>query len=277
LRAVDEDICPLRASRPIQAAVQSAAERNGIPLIDFPTLLEQEVEQGHGHRIAGAESFLDQVHPTIDVHLRLAWEIRDQLTTLRLARPVADREDVAQRVKERVLGNIVPRDHALALIQVVRVLGWTGKSDETFRLLDRAEEIHPGLSEVANYRGSLLEKLGRPDEARQCYLEAVQRDPEDAMAQTNLGYVELAAGQFASARDHFRIALQCISPTASNAFRARLHRGLGTTYARLRLREAAIAELEAAVRLAPGDLAAQKELRGARVPAGDASPRGTDR
>jgi tetratricopeptide (TPR) repeat protein len=260
LRAVDEDICPLRASRPIQAAVEAAAARNGAPLIDFPMMLEKEVAAARGHRIPGDESFLDHVHPTIDVHQRLAWKILEQIAEWRLVTPPADRDPVTRRVSERVLSGIDTRAHALALVQVIQVLSWAGKNAEALRLTDEAEKVHAGLSEVISYRGRLLEKLGRPEEALECYTEAVRRNPEDSVALSRLAFAQAARGQLAAARKNLEAAMRFTPQAAPASFRTALHLGLGKTNLALERWEEAAVQFEAALRLAPGNRAAERLL-----------------
>ena len=264
LRSVDEDICPLRASRSIREVVKSVATENGVRLIDFPAMLEQELEQTRGHRIAGDESFLDHVHPTIEVHRRLAWEIYDRLVAWQWLQPPPDREQVTGRVTLRVMSQIDSRAQALALVQVIQVLSWAGKNQEALRLTERAEEVHPGLSEVVNYRGRLLEKLGHADEAFECYQEAVRRNPEDSVALYRLAFAQSGRGEFVAASENFEQAVRLTPEAAPASFRSSLHLGLGRTYMELGRWDEAVVQFAESLRQAPGDSMAEQLLATAR-------------
>ena len=217
-RAVDEDICPLRAISEIQAAVERAARRNGVPLIDYPKLLADRLERTAGHRIPGDESFLDHVHPTIDENRQLAWAIYDELARGEIAPRQADDPQRDQRISQAILTNIDARRHAQALVQVVQVLTWAGKDAEALRLAEKAEEVCPGLPDVACYRGRLLEKRGDFDSAFEFYSEAVRRDGTDPLALSRLARAHLQREELLEAASRFREALRFTPASAPPSF-----------------------------------------------------------
>ncbi|MFN0055073.1 MAG: tetratricopeptide repeat protein [Planctomycetales bacterium] len=264
-RAADEDICPLRASRELQREVSRAARRHGVELVDFPELLGTELEQAVGHHIPGDESFLDHVHPTIEVHRRLAWSLVDRLSQWGLVGLPSDRDGVTQRISDKVLSQIDSRGHALALVQVIQVLSWAGKNQEALRLTETAENTHPGLSQVASYRGRLLDKLGRRDEAYAALQEAVRRDEHDSLALSRLGFAELERHDWETARDHFQQAIEFTPLSAPVSFRTTLHVGLGQALLELDRLPTAIIHFQAALDLSPDSKEARQGLQRANA------------
>lgn len=256
-RAVDEDICPLRATSAIQAAVEEAAQAHRAPLIDFPQLLEDAMPGPVETHILGDESFLDHVHPTIEGHRLLAWALFDQLAAWNVVSPQPSDAAVVQRVSQRALAGIDARAQALALVQVIQVLVWAGKEQEALRLTERAEQVCPGLSEVPSYRGRILQKLGQDAEAMKCFREAVRRNPDDSLALSRVAFAALKENQFETARAYFATAVLRTPPSAPLSFRTSLRMGLGITFAELRQWKEAKLEFQAVLRMAP-DLAEAK-------------------
>ena len=80
-RAVDEDVCPLRAPSGIQATLLAVARAHDVPLVDFAQLAAGRSRDG----IPGKDWFLDHVHPTIQGHEQLALAIIESVTASRIA------------------------------------------------------------------------------------------------------------------------------------------------------------------------------------------------
>ena len=77
-RALNEDVCPLRAVEEVDAAIRRVSAEHRVPLVDFGQLLSDKCFAEFGHRCLGQEYFLDHVHPTVDVHDQLArWIIAE--------------------------------------------------------------------------------------------------------------------------------------------------------------------------------------------------------
>ncbi len=261
VRAVDEDICPLRATSAIQDAVVEAAQSNRTPWIDFPRLLEDVMPGPAETHILGDESFLDHVHPTIEGHRLLAWALFEQLAAWNVVATQPSDAAVVQRVSQKVLAGIDARAQAKALVQVIQVLIWAGKAGEALQLAEKAELVCPGLSEVSCYRGRALEKMGRIDEAVKCYDEAVRRDPDDSMALSRAASAALDRGALKKARTYFATAILRTPPSAPVSFRAHLHMGLGLTFARLQQWKEAKIEFQTVLQLTPDQIEAKEFLQ----------------
>jgi tetratricopeptide (TPR) repeat protein len=270
LRGIDEDVCPLRATSAIRQAVTDAAVRNGVPWVDFPRLIEDELDGVVHHRIPGDESFLDHVHPTVEQHQRLAWALYEQLARLGIAPPSKPDPDLIERVSQTVMAGVDPKQHAIALVQVIQILSWAGKDQEALRLTDRAEAIQPGLSEVSSYRGRLWEKLGDTDQAFECFVEAVRRNPKDSLAMYRMGLGLLRRQNYDAAKSCFENAIKETPVQAPVMFQFGLHMGLGASWMGLERWTQAATEFRKALALSPGATdatsALEQALKQTRVP-----------
>ncbi|MFO0871985.1 MAG: tetratricopeptide repeat protein [Pirellulales bacterium] len=258
-RSVDEDVCPLRAPTAIRQGLQEVARQEGVPCIDYPRLLAAAQPPGEAQVALGNESFLDHVHPTPDGHRLLAEALYEQLAAWNIAparRPDPVREE---QIRERVMGNIDSRDQALAVVQVIQVLSWAGKNEEAMSLTDRAEQLHPGLSEVASYRGRLKEKQGQLAAALQDYQEAVRRNPQDALALSRAGWAALRLEQYVDARAYFATAIVHMPVQAPLRIRASTRFGMASSFFQLKQWPEAELELRATLELQP-DHAEAREL-----------------
>jgi tetratricopeptide (TPR) repeat protein len=256
--ALDEDVCPLRASGAVRAEVRAVADRNKCPLVKFPAMLEQHAERETGCVIPGNESFLDHVHPTLEGNRALAWALFDVMTSMGITSSPADRNAVTLRVTERVRNGLDSRQHALALVQVIQVLSWAGKNAEALRLCDEAETLHPGLSDVISYRGRLLEKTGDFDAALSAYRQAVDRDPGDVLARSRLAHAQLSRNMLRDAQVNFAQALHDAPEAAPLTLRASLRLGLARTLFAQGAWHDAEQECLAALRLSPDNIDAQR-------------------
>ena len=259
-RAVDEDICPLRATSAIRESIEQAAHRSGAPLVDWPGLLEAAMPGPESARILGDESFLDHVHPTIDGQRILAWALFDQLVQWNVVAPRESTPALIERVSGQVLREIDSRAHAQALVQVIQVLSWAGKNEEALRLTERAEKTCGGLSDVASYRGRILQKLGRGDEAFACFREAVRRNPQDSLALSRLAFLLLERNRLEEVRAYFATAIHYTPAAAPLKFQVDCHAGFGETFMRLKQWQDAAIEFRAVLDADPQRVDVRRHL-----------------
>lgn len=148
-RARDEDVCPLRALTPMQQIVTEVARGQGAPMVDYIALLSQLMQQRHGYPIPGHEFFLDHVHPTIEGHQLLAVQIIKALAEEGIAQPSSGWEDHAVEAAEtRINARIDKGAHALALVNLARVMLWAGKDEEAARLAGQARQVEDASEQV---------------------------------------------------------------------------------------------------------------------------------
>ncbi len=205
VRARDEDVCPLRAPSPIPDMVRQVAGDRETGLVDFEALADQWAEHG----IPGAQLFLDHLHPTIEVHRRLALAIIDEFVEQNLVTLAAGwNEQAVAEVAGRVEAGIVPLDHALALMKLSKVLGWAGKLEDSYRLSRQAVALAPDDSRVQYNAGLNAHLIGRTDEAMEHYRRAVELQPDADEPHGNLGVLLEEAGRLEEAVDHYREAIR---------------------------------------------------------------------
>ncbi len=201
-RARDEDVCPLRAVSALVDAVRESADGPGVALVDFERVLESVASHG----ILGEDEFLDHVHPTIDQHRRLAEAIVGSLKRLEVVRPQTPPTFPASVVAD-VMGGLDPRDHAVALRNLAKVMNWAGKTDEAQRLAERATELLPDDVDALNELGVMAYERGEYEQAETHLRRAVESAPGFAKARANLALVLVAQGNLVEAERECRRAL----------------------------------------------------------------------
>lgn len=171
-RALDEDVCPLRALSPMRDIVIEVARERDVPVVDFGALVESKAPQG----IPGEEFFLDHVHPTIDGHRMLALAIVDELARRKLLTPGSDWNDAAvERVASGIMEKVDPKAQGVAMRNLSKVFSWAGKMEDAYRAAQKALELYPGDAETHYQVGNLARHLGETEEAfeRLSYLVSV--------------------------------------------------------------------------------------------------------
>ncbi len=153
-RAIDEDVCPLRAITPLRASVRDIAQKMKVPLVDFDSIVSERSRHG----ITDEEMFLDHVHPTIEGHKLLALELLRQIIKgglVRSPRPMTKEE--IQRIEEAKMSQVDREAHAKALISRAMLANWSGKFREGRTLALRALDLDPDY--VNTYYRFGLERL----------------------------------------------------------------------------------------------------------------------
>lgn len=281
-RAVDEDVCPLRALSSMQATVRSVAAELKLPLVDFIRLVEDENERRLGHRIPGNELFLDHVHPTIEVNRLLALALIETLNRDGVVRFGPEWGAKAQaQVTQKVLARLNPTDHADAIQHLGRLFGWAGRLEEAHALLLRALEMYGHdqkdtlllLAMSSERRGKpeeaigyyrriaalrdiarLSEKLGRDADAIVAYADLVRQQPDDAHSRVQYAAMLLRLDRIEAARSELDAALR-LAPGLVEA------RGeLGNLYMRQERFDIAIREYEALLAQQPDEFNAHYNL-----------------
>lgn len=183
-QARDEDVCPLRALSPMGDTVRDSARELGVMAVDFDRLAAEMSP----HSTAGAEIFLDHVHPTIVTNRRLAFAIMQAMAGGGIMQAAGrwDRGSIDEAVKA-VEGSIDRRDHGVALRNLSKVLAWAGKFEEAERIARRALKIFPEDAETLNNLGVMLYHRGRYPEATEMLRHAAGAKPGYAEARYNLG------------------------------------------------------------------------------------------
>lgn len=182
--------------------------------------LRQQLEAARRHLVEGQateaarafERILAQAPDCADAHhglghaARLGGDLEGAMTALRQAvrlapdRPyqwlslgdlhlILEQWQLAEAAYDMALES--QRDLAPALYGKARVCDALGRDEEALALFEQAGRADPRWSQPPYARGHLLERLGRFDDARRCYREALERNEDHAL--TRAGLVDLAA------------------------------------------------------------------------------------
>ncbi|GAB5405372.1 MAG: tetratricopeptide repeat protein [Aureliella sp.] len=188
-RAIDEDVCPLRATTQIVQTLKSVAAEYDVPIVDFDAILSNKSKSMVGHDVLGDVFFLDHVHPTIEANGHLAVGIIEAMARNDMAQTDSSQIEPAFRsAQAAIMGRLDVRANGVAMRNLSKVLHWAGKFREAVRPADDAIEL---LGNDANARLVLADsyhQLGQDQSARIHY-EILMRDfPEYTSA-----YVPYAA------------------------------------------------------------------------------------
>ncbi|MBN1671000.1 MAG: tetratricopeptide repeat protein [Kiritimatiellae bacterium] len=246
VRALNEDICPLRMPTDFRDALATVARERRVPLIEFDRMLDTLCRQARGHDSLGEEYFLDHVHPTIECHEQLALRLIEALAREGVVKPAAAWSPAAaERVAQHVLDGIDDRAHGAALATLGKVMNWAGKFEEAERLLNRSL-AKTGENPGAYYTlGNSFASRGLNDEAMACYRKAIALDPDHAFTHNNLANVLLRKGQVDEAIAHLEQAAR-LRPDDIDPLNS-----LGNAYARKGRMQEAEACYERALKLDP--------------------------
>ena len=136
------------------------------------------------------------------------------------------------------------------------------KPEEALAAYQRAEALQPTEAEPHLSAGQLLEREKQYTPAEQEYKQALALDPRSTDAVMGLANIYMRGRRFPEAEDYLRKLL------AANAESGPVHIQLGRVLAAEGKNDAAIAELQAGLKLAPADDATQRDLAEVYVAAG---------
>lgn len=251
VRALEEDVCALRALPRLQEIIAETAVRREVPMIDFAVHLDERSSS----RMPGDDLFLDHVHPTIDGHLLLARLLFDALVTRQIVTPEPGWEATAiDQLRTQITAQIDPAAHGRALGNLARVFNWAGKFEEAGRVALRAVELAPTDPNTQFAAGFELARQGNLTRAGTHFAEAIRLEPEHAQAHYNLGLVYARAQDMARATGHFTEAVR-LDPE-----HALLRNNLGMALLSEGKLEEAAAEFTEAIRLQPAYVLAHINL-----------------
>uniref|UniRef100_UPI001C7251BC tetratricopeptide repeat protein n=1 Tax=Stieleria mannarensis TaxID=2755585 RepID=UPI001C7251BC len=229
-RAIDEDICPLRATTPIKRAIETFLGEEAVIPMDFESHLSQLRQNEDGHACFGAESFLDHVHPTIDVHREIAVVVLRALVDRGIVSevPLPDQIAVATR---SIHGKLDRRIQGVAFRNLAKLTHWAGKFEEAKRNANDALRLLPEDLESRYVLADCLVHEGQIDAAIEQYSELFRIGHFDRACQP-FGELLAMQGHHDAAKGYL---LQAIfvseGPRQASAYRAlgRLHETLGET------------------------------------------------
>ena len=163
--ALDNDVCPLRATSAIRSAVRAWGAASGVMMVDFDQRLRRLSRSEFSHSILGEEYFLDHVHPTIEVHQQLALWIVEVLQSRDLVAGTAISPSQLALLDKQVRGRIDTAAHGVSRRNLAKVLHWSGKFDEAIPHARAALEMLPYDPESLLVLADCLHQTNKIDEA----------------------------------------------------------------------------------------------------------------
>lgn len=259
-RAVELDVCPLRAKREIEKIVLELAIEYQTPLVDFPTVLRSHSLEVLGYASLGEDYFLDHVHPTVASHGMLAGSILDAMRASGWLNFSDGAKEAALRAVAKVIDAGVDAPlQAKALTNLAQVLSWAGKQTEAAPLAAKAVEIQQGLGivdpESLFYAATQYAVDGQDEVAIEMLRKLVQHEPEHQQARWRLASLLYDSEAFAESIDHLRMLHEFDS---SDLFAERL---LGFALLRNDQRREAAEIFRSYLLAVPQDASVLKELR----------------
>ncbi|MBT5061887.1 MAG: hypothetical protein HOM65_05600 [Verrucomicrobia bacterium] len=201
-RARDEDVCPLRALSPVQSILADVVSDTEVPLVDFVALQSRLSRNG----IPGSAVFLDHVHPTIESHRLLALELLETMDRNNWIN-LKQEDLLVAKVTQSVMDGVDRAEHAFAMMNLAKVLGWAGKRQEAYVASKKSVELNSKSSNGQFQAGLAAFLADKLDEAMMHYRHALRLDPSHSDAHCNLGGLLEDNGEIESAVHHFEKAL----------------------------------------------------------------------
>lgn len=229
--ALNNDVCPLRATTGVQAAVRRLAEKSDVMFLDFDEKLRQRCELENGHRILGKEYFLDHVHPTIDIHQQLALWILEELRSRQWCNGAALNQAQIDGVDQRVRAQIDSVAQGVALRNLAKVLHWSGKFSEAAPRARDALELLPNDPESLLVLADCLRQTNQLEDAILTCQLLVDVEPMYALAYLLYGELLVEQHSYQEAVDVCTFAALALPPGSRRQLRAELL--LGITYLQL--------------------------------------------
>ena len=262
-RALDEDVCPLRALPETTETIQRVARREHVPVVDFGERMESKCEKEFGHQCLGAEYFLDHVHPTIDVHRQLALWIIETLQRERIVGGSALSPASVEAVAKRIDSRIDKTAQGVALRNLAKVLHWAGKFDEAApRAADALTLIEDDL-ESQYLLAECLRQTRRNDEAMLQFERLFEIEPNYDRGYIPFGQLLAEGGHLTAAKMYLAMGV-FLHPDRDDA-----HHALGAVHLRLGEYELAKQSLQEASMLNPNELRSLILLARTEVALGD--------
>ena len=242
-RAVEEDIAPLRVLGSMQRIIEEVAASEGIPLVDFPSIIRTAYRDNYEHTIFGKEYFRDHVHTGMEGYRLLGLALFEQLVRQEIATPDASWDEARRELLEQeVIAGLEPGFEGRAALMLGKVFEWAGKLDEAYAQFTRAFEIlgpHPMIYErlakssflrgkyaaSARYLRESLERYddipgvhlnlarilgiqGKTDEAIEHCRAEIDLDPSSHAAHAGLATLLEFKGDYTAALEHYALSLE---------------------------------------------------------------------
>lgn len=217
-RALEEDVCPLRALPISREIIREVASQQAVPLVDFPAVLDSLMQQAHGYSIPGDEYFVDHVHPTVEGHRILAARLIDTMVESGIITNTRRwNDDALAAAAAKINERLPPGYHAQALAKLALTLDWAGKKEQSRRLAFEALEYGVEDPLIFLMVARHLATEGRVDESLGYLRRALAADSRNPSTHLQLGLLLMGQQEMEAAAAHFYMAqiLEGNNPQAS--------------------------------------------------------------
>ncbi len=205
VKAKDLDVCPLRATTPIIETIRRIAKYENVSLIKFCGFVDSyAAEHGSVSGIPGNESFMDHVHPTIELHQALAELLFKEIVKMGLANSCKSLDQgEMQSIMDNGLKSLDPSIYTLRDLNLAKTLRWAGKREEARQDLLRIAKREKNNAEVHKMLASYALEDGQFNEAIGQYKEAVRLSGGDPQLKLSLGIAQYKAGHRNEAQETY--------------------------------------------------------------------------
>lgn len=198
-RAIDEDVCPLRATTRLTQIVRDVAARRSVAIVDFETKLRSLRRSDDGGLCFGSQDFVDHVHPTIEVHQQLAVWIIDEMQAMNFVDGKRITPSQVADIDGRVRSKLDRRRQAVAFRNLAKLWNWCGRFESCERAARQCLATLPRDSESRYLLAESLMQLSRFDEAIEQYELLFQLDPNCVEAFIPAGLLYTSMGEWEAA------------------------------------------------------------------------------
>lgn len=250
-RAIEEDICPLRAPSSLLSVIAKVSEVRDAPRIDFQAVLERRSEDG----ITGANFFHDHVHPTLEANRILALEIVETMRQRNVLQTSVEWNPDATLDEVELLTDAADQDRrALELCKLAYVLDEFDQDEGASKAVQDALTMAPRNAEVIRFATDFFAAKG-DSQTMIAFLETWTRDePSDTAGWIVLGEALTNTGRLIEATAAYQTALD-LEPDNQTA-----NGQLGIVFSRLGDQEAALRHVSRAAELDPESAHTQNNL-----------------
>jgi Flp pilus assembly protein TadD len=198
--AKDLDICPLRCTSSIRNQILAVAKDLNVSLVPFQAFIERRATQlADMIGIPGNESFMDHVHPTIELHQILADLILDKMCDLGLVPKQSLTTERKKEVFSKGIDGLDPSFMATKDLNLAKTLRWAGKKQEAFEALQRVVSVMDGNPEVHKMLGAYYLEDNKHEKAIEEYTQAVRLSNYDPQLEFSLAVAYYRSGKVSEA------------------------------------------------------------------------------
>ncbi len=251
VRALDEDVCPLRASSATLSILRRVAGERGVPLLDWEPMASSRSEHG----IPGGEILADHVHLQIPASKALALDLLDWLAREKIAtRSTGWGPSAVEEAAGEVEAGIDHRRYAQELYNLSRLLESLGQPEQSLKRVEEGLKLSGGDIVGFCLAGRYAGVLRKTREAADFFQQALAMQPAAACAEEGLGGLLLDQGRPQDALKHLDAAVRSApnSPSLLNR--------LGVAHAQLGRHDEAVPFFQRAARLNPNESQIQNNL-----------------